>query len=255
MLYRGYVTIMENITAAPGTMVFPNKMVRRNIDRDLLIRAILFDADNTLYRTRAVAKNADMKAMCFFSAKCGASASRLYKEWGQVVRRLGNSKRPEQRHRRYSYSILAKRYNIYSPKNIEAAFDAFLVQLKKDIKLMPGLNAILPYLRNYKLAVVSEDARELTNAKLETLGLSKVFQEVLTSYDIGTMKPDIAYYKKTFTRFKVSPTECVVIGDDYEKDLAIPKKLGATVVSFGASKEADYSIKDYRELPRILEEI
>lgn len=249
------VTIMEKVVIHSGKMVFPNKVVKKNVDRDLLIRAILFDADNTLYRTKEVAKNADMKAMRFFSKLCARPPAYLYKEWKHIVNGLSKSNNPEERHRKHSYSILATAHNIYSPNNIEMAFDEFLHQLEKDIKIMPGLRAILPLLENYKLAIITEDASDLTGAKIEALGLAKSFQLVLTSTDIGVMKPDPRYYKKVFSKFKVDAAECLVIGDDYQKDLAIPQKLGATTVCFGKSREADYSIQHYKALLKILEEV
>jgi len=249
------VVIMENVSASPGKIIFPNKVIKKNIDRDLLIRAILFDADNTLYKTQEIAKKADMKAMRFFSAKCKVSPGRLYAEWKNIVHDLSQSKKPEERHRKYSYSILAKKHSFYSPANIEAAFNSFLSQLKNDVKLMPGLKAILPYIKKNKLAIISEDSRDMLAAKLNALGLAKYFDEILTSDDIGAMKPHPAYYKKIFSKFKVSPAECLVVGDDYHKDLSIPKKLGATVVCFGSSKKADYCIKNYSELRRILDDI
>ncbi|MFH1847722.1 MAG: HAD family hydrolase, partial [Candidatus Omnitrophota bacterium] len=124
--------------------------------------------------------------------------------------------------------------------------------LKNDIKTMPGLKSAFPTLKNYKLAIVTEESRDLTDAKLEALGLAKNFQIILTSDDIGAMKPDERYYKKAFARLKVLPSECLVVGDSYHKDLAIPKKLGAAVVCIGESREADYSIKSYRSFLRIL---
>ncbi|MBI4336102.1 MAG: HAD family hydrolase, partial [Candidatus Omnitrophica bacterium] len=137
----------------------------------------------------------------------------------------------------------------------EAAFNSFLNQLKNDIRIMPGLRSLLPHIKNYKLAVITEDSRDLTSAKLEALGLTKDFEVVLTSDEIGSMKPDPLYYKKVFSQFKVTPSECLVVGDDYQKDLSIPKKMGATVVCLGECKEADFSIKSYKSLLNILDNI
>ncbi|MBI4335252.1 MAG: uridine diphosphate-N-acetylglucosamine-binding protein YvcK, partial [Candidatus Omnitrophica bacterium] len=120
------VTIMENLTARSGKMIFPNKLVTKDIDRDMLIRAILFDADNTLYNTRKIAQNADMKAIRHLASKSGLSIRRLYSEWKTLVRRLAKSRNPKERHRKYSYSQIAKKHDIYNKEIVEAAFNSFL---------------------------------------------------------------------------------------------------------------------------------
>jgi NDP-sugar pyrophosphorylase family protein len=64
-----HVLIKKKISSLPGKMIFPHKIISRDIREDKLTRAILFDADNTIYDTRSVAKSADMRAMSYFDNK------------------------------------------------------------------------------------------------------------------------------------------------------------------------------------------
>ena len=247
------VKIMGGLKSFPGKMVFPNKVINQNIEHDMLIRAVLFDADNTLYKTKAVSHLADMEAMRFFAKQINIDVEKLYLEWKRIVEKIVNSKDPVKRHRKYSYNLIAEKFGL---KDVDKAFSLFLKKLVDSIEEMPNLNDVLKYLNDYKLAVFTEDAKDLTYPKLKKLKLIHHFDLILTSEDIGEMKPSEVYFRKVFSKFKVSPNECLVIGDNYSKDLEIPKKMGATVVNFGSmNKKADYSIKDFKELKMILKRI
>lgn len=247
------VIIMKNITSYPGKMIFPNKVITKDIKSDKLIRAILFDADNTIYATKGVAKQADMKAMKIFADKCKKKVSFVYDEWIKIIKPLINEKDPIKRTRKYSYKLLAKKLKVNGVNN---ALDVFVKNLINSIELIPGFDKLGVELQNYKLAIITEDTIDLTLPKLKKFKLDKKFDTIITSDKIGEMKPSINYYKKVFNQFNVQPNECLVIGDNFEKDLKIAKELGSTTVHFANNKEkdnrADFSINNYEEFLDVL---
>lgn len=242
------VIIKDNLYSTPGKMVFPNKVIYQNIKQDKLIRAILFDADNTIYATKNVAKIADLEAMKIFAEESKLSVEEIYSIWQQMVKDIKNEKEPKKRTRKYSYSLLSKKIKI---KKVNEAYDSFLKTLINSIKLVKGFEKIIPFVENYKKAVITEDILEITNLKLKKFNLNNFFESVITSDIIGEMKPSIEYYKHVFKKFNVEPNECLVIGDNFEKDLQIAKELGATTVCFNDNR-ADFSIKNYDEFINVL---
>ena len=66
-------------------------------------------------------------------------------------------------------------------------------------------------------------------------------------------------FEAVFNKFNVSPNECVVVGDSFEKDLVIPQEMGALTVYVGKNpsegKKADYSITSLYFLKDILSEV
>lgn len=141
-------------------------------------------------------------------------------------------------------------------ENVNKAHRAFLDKLLQSIRVMNNLKEVIPMLNEYRKAIFSEDTAELTMPKLKKLGLENIFDVVLTSDKIGLMKPSEKYYRKIFRKFGLEPDECLVIGDDYEKDLSIPKDMGATTVIYGKKdKRAHYHIDDHSQLPDILKRI
>jgi putative hydrolase of the HAD superfamily len=250
------VTIKEGLKSFPGKMVFPNKTISQDIKKDKIIRAILFDADNTIYKTKDISKKADMAAMRLFLEKNPdkvSSAEKLYSSWKEIVSKIKDEKDPKKRTRKYSYGLLSKKERIIGK---EKAFEAFKDKLTSELKLMEGFDKITKHLEGYKLAVMTEDTSDLTIPKLRNLGLDNLFDLIITSDTIGEMKPTPRYYKTIFKIFAVEPNECLVIGDNFEKDLEIAKEMGATTILFGKEdKRADYSIKNYIKLPEILGKI
>ncbi len=244
------VTIMKNLKSLPGKMVFPNKVITEDIKEDKLIRAILFDADNTIYATKGVAKKADIEAMKIFAKKTNKSVKEIYDIWKKIVIPLMNEKNPKKRTRKYSYMLLAKEIKT---NGVNDALEIFMKTLINSIELIPGFDKIIPFLQNYKLAVITEDTSDLTLPKLRKFKLDQKFDTIITSDKIGEMKPSIDYYEKAFLKFNVQPNECLVIGDNFEKDLKIAKDMGATTISFGSQDDrADFSIKKYEEFQKIL---
>ena len=225
--------IKNNLCSEPGRMIFPNKTVKNNIVKDLLLRAIIFDADNTIYQTKSSAKNADMSAMKFFAKQIKKNPELLYNEWKKIVSELIKEKNPKKRERTYSYELLSKKLGF---NNVEKGYSLFKETLIKNLVLSPGFKEVIPVLSDYKIALVTEDSKDLLTAKLNKFRLRSFFDSVICSEDVGTMKPDKKYIELVLKELDVSANECLFIGDNYEKDLKIAKEEGANTLIFSLEK-------------------
>ncbi len=186
------------------------------------IRCIVFDADNTLYQTRSAAKTADMAAMNVLRETTNVSAADLYDEFKRVVDQIKTNPDPKIRHRLYSYSLLSKEHGVEIADKMYAAFSKKLLE---EIKPMPGIESLLKNLvERFELWVLTEDNRAMTLNKLTTLRINEYFKNIISSDDTMSMKPSEKYFDTLLQKFK--PEEIMVLGDSYEKDLAIPEKLG-----------------------------
>lgn len=217
-----------------------------------MIKAIIFDADDTLYATHDAAKKAEISSMKFFANQKNVNPQMMYSEFLEIVKKASKSKNPLHRHRRHSYRILAKKHKL---KGIEKAYKIFFDEVIRQIKIIPDVKYALKHLAKYKLAIVSQDFREQITKKLKNFKLAKHFDVVITCDDVRVMKPNRKYYQAVFKKLRVKPDECVVIGDDYERDLRIPASLGCITIMYGFDKGADYSFLDYKLLPKMINEI
>ena len=185
-----------------------------------VIKCIAFDADNTLYQTRFAAKDADMAAMKILA---NGDTNALYAEFKIIVDGVKNDPDPKIRHRLYSYGLLSKNHGL---DLAGAMYGAFKNKLLEIIEVMQGIKEILVALqqKGIKLFVITEDNREMAEAKLKKLDLARYFSGIVSSDDTRIMKPSEKYYALLLKDFR--PEEIMVVGDSYEKDLAIPEKLG-----------------------------
>ncbi len=188
------------------------------------IKCVAFDADNTLYSTRDVAKEADLKALEILSKKVGSPLDELYTEFIEVVRSIKDSPDPKIRHRKYSYGMLCSRYRV---DLLNEMYEAFKKTVIEKIELMPGILDLLLKLKDKNLYVITEDNREMATLKLTKLHILDKFKAVTTSDDTGIMKPSKDYYSELIADFR--PEEILVIGDNYEKDLKLAEELKMNV--------------------------
>jgi HAD superfamily hydrolase (TIGR01549 family) len=214
-----------------------------------MIKAFLFDSDNTLYESKTAANSADLAVMEHLSQFCGVSPEELFEDWKAVVSELKNSKDPKLRHRKYSYSILLKKQGIN--RKVDEIYEIFLKNFLKNIKLFEGVKETLEELKkkDFKLVIVSEDFKEQLEKKIKTLGLEKFFDFFVTCDDVGSMKPEKKYYEIVKKKLKIPFDEMVAVGDSFERDLEIPKILGMKcILVFNEDLRADFSVKDFREI-------
>lgn len=247
------VKVQNKISSEAGRIVYPDREVNKNIVQDILpIRAILFDADNTLYQSRDAACAADLAVMAYLAGGTKYKPKELYNVWrDEIVVSLKEGKSPVMRHRQYSYQRLINKLKLH--KSARRAFMIFREGLVKKLKIAPHLKTVLEQLKDYKKIVVSEDNQDLIQFKLKKLGIEGYFGLVIAAETIGVMKPDKRYFDYALKRLKLWPGECVMIGDDWEKDLEIAYELGLRTIKWGnEDKRAHRSIRDFKELPRIL---
>ena len=218
-----------------------------------MIKAILFDADNTIYYTNKVTKNANMKAMRFFAKQTTKSSSYLHKERRKIVDKVKNSKDPKKRHLKYSYSKLAKKFNL---KGANKAYKISIDDAVKNLKIEPTFKSSIKKLKGIKLAIVSEDYQNQLSMKLRKFKLENHFNAIITVAQAKTMKPSKIYYELAFKKLKIKPKDCVVVGDRFEADLKIPKQLGCKTVLFKKNdKRAHFSINNFNQLVEIINEV
>jgi len=97
--------------------------------------------------------------------------------------------------------------------------------------------------QNYKLFLLSNNAKAWYNSQNKKLKLEKLFDGILTSFQAKISKPNIKIYKLLLEKFKLSPKECLFI-DDQEENLLPAKTLGMITIHY---KNPDQLIKELKK--------
>ncbi|HEY9087461.1 MAG TPA: HAD family hydrolase, partial [Anaerolineaceae bacterium] len=125
---------------------------------------------------------------------------------------------------------------------------AALVQLKGHYRLLVGTNA-------------ANSSASQVLAALQRVGLGQSIERVFTVHELGSRKPEAAFYQALQAQTGLSAGELVMIGDDYSVDVLGAWQAGWRSVWYnpkgkpapGLLPVQDLEIKHLSELPAALE--
>lgn len=114
----------------------------------------------------------------------------------------------------------------------------------------------------YKLAIVSDAPRMQAWLRLVQMNLDGFFDVVVTRGDVKRQKTHFAPFRAALKALNIKPEEALMIGDKIPRDIETAKKLGIKTcyARYGdthlrelGKSGADFEINDISELPEILE--
>ncbi len=214
-----------------------------------MIKAVIFDADGTLYGVRTVP--AYSRLYRFLAERTGLSKRELKRRHTLEIAKVKNSKNPRVRTHLYAIQKLVVGNRTLS-KMAELEFWKGLKIVRRH-----GVANVLSGLRTqgYRLALASDEFRTRLSEKMETaLGKEwkKHFECIVTPDSAKIMKPSGKYYRIILKKIKVRPSDAAVVGNSWEKDLLPAKKMGMTTILIGGKKRGrpDFFIKELSSLIR-----
>lgn len=140
--------------------------------------------------------------------------------------------------------------------------EAFMRPLRESLKLDPYVPMILQELKKeYRLGLVSNFAYPPTiKQTLQKFGLSKFFDVIVISGDVGWRKPNSKVFEQALRALHVSASEAVFVGDAPFHDIEGARQVGMKTVllrRLGEKETAetgnpDKTIRELEELLAIL---
>ncbi len=139
------------------------------------------------------------------------------------------------------------------------------IELTPQVKLFPGARELLESLQEkIKIGLASMNNRSVILHMIETNGLKKYFEVILTADSVSHSKPNPEIFLKTASELKTIPEKCVVFEDSiFGVKAAKSAKMGCIAVTTGVyskeeleQEEADLIIKTLKAsqiLPFILQ--
>ncbi|HHQ44724.1 MAG TPA: TIGR02253 family HAD-type hydrolase [Candidatus Altiarchaeales archaeon] len=220
-----------------------------------MIKAVLFDLDNTLIDFISMKRSASRAAAkAMVKAGLNAKPKELSKELFDFYLDYGIESDDA------FTKFLEKKVGVAEPKILAAGLNAYLKEKYLHLKPYPGVLETLAKLqkKGLKIGLVSDGLRLKAWMRLNEAGLDKYFDTVITYEDTGEKKPSKKPFLNACKALNVKPNECLMVGDWPEKDIEGAKALGMTTVLAGyggrSTKQvkADYKIKMINELEDIV---
>jgi len=191
-----------------------------------MIKAIFFDIDDTLYDTSGfaeLARKAALKAM--IDAGLPLSHQDAYLLLREIIKEKGSN---YDKH----FNILTQRvFGEEKPLLIALGMITYHNVKFALLRLFPDTMATLIYLKknNYQLGVISNGLTIKQWEKLIRLGLYHFFDDVITSQEAGSEKPDGEIFQMALDRMGCQAEQSVMVGNKFSDDI-----LGATNAGMSA---------------------
>jgi FMN phosphatase YigB (HAD superfamily) len=98
---------------------------------------------------------------------------------------------------------------------------------------VPGTRDIVNQLsrRGYRLAIITDDSREMALARQNRYGYSGVFEKVIVSSHLGIVKPDERIFRFALGEMHVAPEQSVFI-DNLQTNLDGAQRVGMQTILF-----------------------
>ncbi|MFD1676402.1 HAD family hydrolase [Alicyclobacillus fodiniaquatilis] len=127
------------------------------------------------------------------------------------------------------------------------------------VEAIPGADVALGHFSKYFYCFLASNAGDsnsvLMGKALERVGIRQYFHHLFTSKELGASKPSPEFFRGVVRELELQPCECVMIGNDYYKDIVGAKNVGMRTIWFCESKvvqskntSADTVITDMKEL-------
>jgi len=224
-----------------------------------LIRAIVFDLDNTLtdfMKMKSDAIQAAIDGMIDAGLNLPREAVRsridaIYQEQGLEYQRVFDQ-------------LIESELGHIDPKILASGIVAYRRARESSLVLYPHVQMTLLELtkRGIRLGVVSDAPQAQVWLRLCSLSLQHVFDAVVTFEDTGVRKPSPAPFREVLRRLGTRAAESLMVGDWAERDVVGARGLGMKTVfarygdTFDTRESgADFDIDDVFELVAIVDRL
>ena len=135
---------------------------------------------------------------------------------------------------------------------LEMHWQVLMERYVDKINVYPDVNHILERLKDkFSLILTSNAGREFIGMELKATGLGKYFDRIFSATsDFGEVKKTIGFYQRVCQILGANPYEIVHVGDHYEFDYLVPRKLGihAFYLDRSGGQKGDFVLWNLREL-------
>jgi putative hydrolase of the HAD superfamily len=224
-----------------------------------MIRAIIFDLDNTLVDFMAMKKRA-VEAAAWAMVDCGLPMSvedattgifKTYSTLGIESQEVFDE-------------FLTNEIGHIDYKVLSSGIVAYRTAREAALQPYPyAIETIISLIRSgQKLAILSDAPRREAWLRLCQVGLHHYFDVVVTFEDTGFHKPSPEPFARALADLEVDPKEAIMIGDWPERDMVGARAAGLWTVwakygmtSEATSTDADFEIDEVRDLIGVIDEI
>jgi len=137
---------------------------------------------------------------------------------------------------------------------LEESWKDLMKQFVDKIKVYPDVNHILDrFKERFPLILTSNAGREFIEIEMEATGLDQYFDRIFSATsDFRVVKKTTEFYQRVCHLLKVDPQEIVHVGDHYDFDYLVPRRLGiqAFYLDRSGERKGEFILHNLRDLEK-----
>lgn len=102
------------------------------------------------------------------------------------------------------------------------------------VETVPGIEGTLQTLHDEYIICLATNAgasdASLVRKALARVHIDHYFTKIFTSKELGFHKPQVEFFESILHKLNLSAKECVMIGNDYMKDIVVAKEVGLKTI-------------------------
>ncbi len=216
----------------------------------ILIRALLFDLDETLHDRSGSLPSFLENQYERFSARISPIA---LDEYVSVFLEL------DQDGRVWKDVVYAEMIRLFQLSlSIEVLLHDYVTRYPIFARSFPGVTTFFAQLPpELPIGLLSNGRTTFQRAVLDAIGLTSAFTQIGISEQEGLRKPDPAFFLRLTDRLGVRPDEVLYVGDHYDHDILPARALGMQAIwkRTGDVPLTDTQFSDWRQLPAPLQDL
>ena len=228
------------------------------------IKAIIFDADDTIINH----KECEKQALQYLFYRIGKKYNNQYqnifrpldwKLWDDAINK--KSSIPAEKIPEYRFELFFKQIDI-EYNNYKKANELFKEGFAKTSDLTENAYKIIKYLydKGYKIYVITNGLVELQRPRIMNSKVANYISDIIVSEQVGVSKPNSKIFNILLEKTNLTFDEVVMVGDSLEKDIKGAHNANIKAIWYNPYNRKnsnldiipDYQIKDLLEIKEIL---
>jgi HAD superfamily hydrolase (TIGR01509 family) len=182
------------------------------------ITTVLFDLDDTLFDHANTARAALAATAAGRASLHAVDLEQLYQQYSEVLEEVhplvmkGHYTYEAARQLRFQRLVAPYDPQPATPADIALLAEQHYAHYRRLRRPVPGALALLEALRpNYRIGIVTNNRTAEQEDKLQFLGMSHLVDALITSEEVGVLKPDPRIYEVALHRLHATPAETVMV--------------------------------------------
>ena len=201
-----------------------------------LPEGIIFDLDDTIIQFDAVARPSWLCTCEYFTDGERIKDSKILLDaiiqsrkwyWSDAERHKMGRMNIDKARRTIVNKALSQ-LSVYDESLADRIIEKYAVVREKNISFFPHAEETLQKIKKLgtTLALVINGESRSQRSKIDRFDLTRFFDVILIEGEVGVGKPDPKVFSKALEEMKQNHSDVWFVGDDLERDVAGPQKLG-----------------------------